>query len=331
MPLTTRLTESLEIDHPILLAPMGYVSGGALAAAVTRAGGLGLIGCGYGDGEWIEREFAAAGNCRVGCGFITWSLAKRPQLLTQALAHRPAAVMLSFGDPQPFAAAVKAAGARLICQVQGLAHLEEALAAGADIIVAQGTEAGGHGATRATLPLVPQIADIVARRAPESLVVAAGGIADGRGLAAALMLGAEGVLVGTRFYASVEALAHPAAKARMTAATGEETIRTTTIDIVRDIPWPAEFTLRVLRNDFVARWHGAEAELDRTKPREMARYAAAVAAGDFSTAGVLGGEAVGLFDSVLPAGEIVARMIAEAETALSAGAARLTPRAASRS
>lgn len=325
MPLVTRLTESLGIRHPILLAPMGSVSGGALAAAVTRAGGLGLIGGGYGDGEWLEREFAAAGNHRVGCGFITWSLAKRPHLLDAALAHRPAAVMLSFGDPRPFAAAIKAAGARLICQVQSLAHLEEALTVGADIIVAQGTEAGGHGASRATLPLVPQLADIVARRAPDALVVAAGGIADGRGLAAALMLGAEGVLIGTRFYASAEALAHPAAKARMAAADGEETVRTTTIDIVRDIPWPAAFTARVLRNDFTARWHGAEAALVAVQPREMARYFAAAAIGDFGTACVLGGEAMGLFDAVLPAGEIVERMVAEAEAALRAGAARLTP------
>jgi nitronate monooxygenase len=232
---------------------MGNVSGGALASAVTAAGGLGLIGGGYGDAEWLDRQFAAAGNHRIGCGFITWSLATRPELLDHALAHRPAVLMLSFGDPRPFAAKVKAAGALLLCQVQTLAHLDDALAAGADIIVAQGAEAGGHGGSRATLPFVPEVADIVARRAPAAIVVAAGGIADGRGLAASLMLGAEGVLVGTRFYASAEALAHPKAKARMTQARGDETIRTTTIDIVRDLPWPADFTVRAMRNDFVAR------------------------------------------------------------------------------
>jgi nitronate monooxygenase len=323
MPLTTRLTERLGIKHPVLLAPMGNVSGGVLAAAVTAAGGLGLIGGGYGDEEWLQRQFAAAGNQRVGCGFITWSLAKRPELLDLALSHRPAALMLSFGDPRPFAAAIKAAGALLLCQVQSLAHVEDALAAGADIIIAQGAEAGGHGAGRSTLPFVPQVVDRVAARAPEALVVAAGGIADGRGLAAALMLGAEGVLVGTRFYASSESLAHRKAKAAMTAASGEETIRTTTIDIVRDIPWPADFTVRVLRNDFVSRWHGAEPELTAARAREMARYQAAVAIGDFSTAAVLGGEAVGLIDDVLPAGEIVERMVTEAESALAAGAARV--------
>src|SRR5215469_3632131 len=187
MALATRLTKRLGISHPLLLAPMGSVSGGALAAAVTHAGGLGLIGGAYGDGEWVERQFAAAGNHRVGCGFITWSLARRPEVLDIALAHRPAAVMLSFGDPRPFAAAIKAAGAALICQAQTLVHVADAIDAGADIIVAQGSEAGGHGSMRATLPFVPQVADLVACKSPDTWIVAAGGIADGRGLAAALM------------------------------------------------------------------------------------------------------------------------------------------------
>jgi nitronate monooxygenase len=324
MPLTTRLTESLGIRHPVLLAPMALVAGGTLAGAVTAAGGLGIIGGGYGDAEWVERQFAAAGNHRVGCGFITWSLAQRPALLDAALAHEPTAIMLSFGDPRPFAARIKQAGARLICQVQTLAHVEEALAAGADIIIAQGAEAGGHGAERATFPFVPVVVDAAARRAPGAIVVAAGGIGDGRGLAAALMLGAEGVLVGTRFYASAESLAHPTAKARMAAAAGDETIRTATVDVVRGIPWPREFTARVMRNDFVARWHGAEDELATAQPGEMARYQAAAAAGDFATACIFGGEAMGVFDAVLPADQIVTRMVAEAESALRAGARRVT-------
>lgn len=323
MPLATRLTERLEIRHPVLLAPMGSVSGGRLAAAVTAAGGLGLIGGGYGDAEWLEREFAAAGNHRVGCGFITWSLARRPELLDQALAHAPAAIMLSFGDPKPFAAAIRTAGAKLICQVQTLAHVDDALAAGAEIIVAQGSEAGGHGATRATLPFVPQVVDRVSRLSPDAMVVAAGGIGDGRGLAAALMLGAEGVLVGTRFYASEESLAHAKAKALVIAATGEETVRTTIFDIARGIDWPAEFTGRALVNRFAERWHGTEAELRAVAEREMARYQAAAALGDFSTAVIFGGEAMGLFEAVQPAGEIVARMVTEAEDALRAGAQRI--------
>src|ERR1700732_5609830 len=114
MGIRTRLTEALGITTPILSAPMGFVAGGKLAAAVTAAGGLGVIGGGYGDADWLDREFAAAGNHRVGCGFITWSLARRPELLDLALAYRPAALMLSFGDPRPFAAKIKAGGARLL-------------------------------------------------------------------------------------------------------------------------------------------------------------------------------------------------------------------------
>src|SRR5689334_21284085 len=110
MTLVTRLTQRLGIEHPVLLAPMGFVAGGVLAGAVTAAGRLGIIGAGYGDSEWIERQSAAAGNHRVGCGFITWSMARRPELLDQALAHRPAGMMLAFGDPRPFAPAIRAAG-----------------------------------------------------------------------------------------------------------------------------------------------------------------------------------------------------------------------------
>ena len=101
MHLKTRLTEKLGIAHPILLAPMNVFAGGKLAAAVSAAGGLGLIGGGYGDPEWLEREFAAAGSARVGCGFITWSMARDPKLLDQALDKNPAALMLSFGDVEP--------------------------------------------------------------------------------------------------------------------------------------------------------------------------------------------------------------------------------------
>jgi nitronate monooxygenase len=230
MALHTALTRKLGIEHPILLAPMGGASGGKLAAAVSGAGGLGMIGGAYGDREVVEREFAAAGNVRVGCGFITWALARRPEALDQAISHAPLAIMLSFGDAAPFLGKIRAAGIVGICQVQSLRQAREVLDQGADIIVAQGTEAGGHGAVRATLPLVPAVVDAVARAGHDVPVVAAGGIADGCGLAAVLMLGAEGVLMGTRFYASDESLAHPAAKARVVAGSGDDTFRTTVFD-----------------------------------------------------------------------------------------------------
>ena len=314
MALKTPLTELLEIRHPVILAPMARVSGGALAAAVSAAGGLGLIGGGYGEAEWIEAEFAAAGNQRIGIGFITWCLAERPALLDQALARSPAAVMLSFADPAPFAAKIRQAGAKLICQVQSLSHARSAAAAGADVIVAQGSEAGGHGATRATLPLVPAVVDAVA----PVPVAAAGGIADGRGLAAALMLGAAGVLLGTRFYAAAESLGHPAAKQRILAASGEDTVKTSVFDTARDLAWPAPYRIRGLANTFTERWHGNETALAEAGAAERARYGEATGRGDFDTAGVIAGEAVGLIGEVLPAGEIVERLVAEAESRLEA-------------
>src|ERR1700690_1690050 len=105
MAIRNRLTQTLGIEHPVLLAPMDIVSGGRLAAAVSHAGGLGLLGGGYGKSDWIDHEWDPAGNARFGCGFITWSLAQHPAVLVRALARQPAAIMLSFGDPRPFAAA----------------------------------------------------------------------------------------------------------------------------------------------------------------------------------------------------------------------------------
>jgi nitronate monooxygenase len=326
MTLRTRLTEKLRIEHPVLLAPMGSIAGGRLAAAVSQAGGLGLIGGGYGDQAWLEREFAAAaaaGNQRIGCGFITWSLANKPQLLDLALAHHPAALMLSFGDPRPFAPRIKAADTVLVCQVQSRDHAAQALDAGAEIIVAQGTEAGGHGGGRSTLPFVPAIVDLVARRAPAAMVVAAGGVADGRGLAAALALGAEGVLVGTRFYAAAESLGHDRAKARIVEATGEDTLRTSVFDTVRGYRWPDGITGRALRNDFTARWHGRDSELAAALEGETPRYQAAVASGDTRTALVFAGECMDLIDDSPAAGAIVVRLVAEAEKALAAAAGRI--------
>jgi nitronate monooxygenase len=318
MALRTRLTERLGIEHPILLAPMGTAAGGRLAAAVTAAGGLGLIGGGYGDADWLEREFAQAGNARVGCGFITWSLARKPHLLDQVLRHSPAAVMLSFGSPLPFAEKIKAAGALLICQVQTMAHAREAVEAGADIIVAQGAEAGGHGVARATLTIVPEVADYLAHGAPATLLLAAGGIADGRGLGAALMLGADGVLIGSRFWASEEALVPRSFQAAAVAAAGDDTIRTTVVDVARKIDWPQPFTARVMRTRFTMEWHGREDELAEPAvvEREMARYLDASSRGDVDNTGVFVGEAVALIRDVRPAGAILRQIVQEAQDLL---------------
>lgn len=313
----TRLTEFFGIEHPILSAPMALISGGRLAAAVTSSGGLGFIGGGYGDSDWLQREFGLADGKRVGCGFITWSLARKPELLDETLERQPATIMLSFGDLQPFAEHIHAAGVPLMAQVQTLDHARQALDAGAEILVAQGGEAGGHGMTvRSTFTLVPDVVDLAAERAPATLVLAAGGVADGRGLAAALVLGADGVLVGTRFWATPEALVSPRAHERAVGASGDNTYRTRVYDVVRRLDWPPEYNERALSNPFVDGWHGTEAALLSSLPDAVSTFEAAVAAEDFDAAGILVGEAIGRIDSVRPAADIVVDMAAEADRIL---------------
>ncbi|MEZ0366455.1 NAD(P)H-dependent flavin oxidoreductase [Mycobacterium sp. pUA109] len=313
MTLPTAATELLGIDHPIVSAPMAGVGGGRLAAAVSTAGGLGLIGGGYGDEAWLRHQFDLADGARVGCGFITWALASQPQLLDVALTYRPVAVMLSFGDPAPFAAQIRSSGARLICQVQNLEQATAALQAGADVLVAQGNEAGGHGyGHRSTMTLVPELVDVAAG----TPVLAAGGIADGRGLAAALMLGAAGVLMGTRFYAAAEALSPPHARDTLVSADGDSTCRTTVYDIVRGYRWPEGHTMNVLRNAFTDRWDGAESTLHEQRDDVTAQYQRAVADDDYRTANVTAGQAVGLIHSTASAGDIVASIVGQAAALL---------------
>jgi nitronate monooxygenase len=313
MRLKTRLTEKLAIEHPILLAPMGVVAGGRLAAAVSNAGGLGIIGGGYGDADWLEQQFATAGSARVGCGFVTWSMARNPKLLDQVLARRPAALMLSFGEVEPHASRIKALGVPLICQVQGMKYLREAVDAGADIIVAQGCEAGGHSGNRGLFTLVPEAADFLAKCSPDTVLVAAGGVGDGRGLAAALTLGADGVLVGTRFVASKESEVPEGFRQAIIHADGDSTMKSNSVDVVRKRYWPnPEFVVRVLKNGFVARWHGREREIEKTIDVEHERFWNAAKAGDADNSGVLMGEVSGIIQDAPPVAQIVENMVAQA-------------------
>lgn len=315
--IATRLTDMFNLSVPVVLAPMGGVSGGALAAAVSNAGGLGMVGGGYGDSEWLARELTLVreGTRKPwGVGLITWAVSAAT--IEQVLAGGPSAVMLSFGDPRPFGRLINSAGCRLICQVQDIEGAILAQEAGADLIVAQGTEAGGHGGARATLPLVPAVVDLVA---PIS-VIAAGGIADGRGLAAALMLGAHGALVGTRYYASHEALGSARAKRRITGSLGLSTTRTRVFDLVRGYDWPEPYTGRALKNDFINRWHGKEEALVAALPAQRAAYQKAVADEDCATAVVWAGEAVDLITHIEGAAAITARLAQEAEQHLAHGA-----------
>lgn len=319
MPINTRITQLLRIKHPILLAAMDIVADARLTSAVSEAGGFGILGAGYGDKDWLGRELPPLieakkrQNLPFGVGFITWSLAKQPQLLDQALAAKPDAIWLSFGDPAPFAPKVKSAGIPLICQVQTVAMAEDAVAKGADIIVAQGGEAGGHGVSCSSLTLLPVVVDAVGKKVPVAL---AGGVGDGRALAAALMLGAQGVVLGTRFYASQEAAGNPDAKARIVAASGDATLRSIVFDISRRNVWPAPYTGRCLVNDHTRRWAGREVDLMRSIDEEEPRYLEARTRGDFDIAAVIAGEVAGLIHDVPAAGEIVRRTITEAETLL---------------
>jgi nitronate monooxygenase len=201
--------------------------------------------------------------------------------------------------------------------VQTLDQAHQALDAGAQILVAQGGEAGGHGMTvRSTFTLVPEVVDLAAERSPETLVLAAGGVVDGRGLAAALILGADGVVVGTRFWASPEALVSPRAQERAIRASGDNTYRTRVYDVVRRLDWPPQYNERTLSNPFVDGWHGNESELLASLPDAVSTFEAAVAAEDFDVAAIFVGEAVGRIDDVRPAADIVADMAAEAERIL---------------
>ncbi len=291
---------------------MGGVAGGSLAAAVTRAGGLGLIGVGYAGLDFIEREFRAAAGARVGFGFISWDLAKAPARLAAALGWKPDLVVLSFGDAAPYVQQIRQSGALLALQVQSVADAVHAAGLGADIVIAQGSEAGGHGASRGLFPLLPAVVDAVSPLP----VVAAGGIADGRGLVAALALGASGVLLGTRFIAADESMAPSPVKRQVIEASGDDTVRTRVFDIVRGLDWPEPYTGRALQNAFTRRWHGRERELSEALAEEAPRYADAARAGDLDTALVWAGEGSDLIREVAAASAIVERLVAEARIAL---------------
>jgi nitronate monooxygenase len=320
----TRFTEAFGVQHPIVCAPMALVTGGRLAAAVSRAGGLGIVGGGYagtlGGEPVLSRELDLVEGQTFGVGFITWALARVPHVLDEALNRSPSCVFLSFGDPMPFADRIHRSGARLICQTQSLRHVGQALDAGAKAIVAQGTEAGGHGATRSTLPFVPEVADYLAKRSPATLLLAAGGIADGRGLAAALMLGADGAVVGTRFWSSAEALTPAGATDRGASATGDDTVRTRSVDALRGVPWPDEFSFRILKNALTDEWAHREAEAAAAFGSLASAYKEAMSRCDLEMAVSIAGECAGLIHDRPAAGSIVERMMAEARSALERGA-----------
>ncbi|CAN0579871.1 unnamed protein product [Ectocarpus sp. 12 AP-2014] len=169
------------------------------------------------------------------------------------------------------------------------------------------------------MTLVPEIADLLAMRAPDTLLVAAGGIADGRGLAAALMLGADGIVLGTRLWASAEALVPEGQMQAGMAATGDQTIRTRTVDVVRDLPWPAPYDIRVLGNTFTDQWHDDLDGLRQAARTEGPRWQKAFAAGDASVGNAVVGEGIGLIRDRRPAGDIIKALVSEAKDLLDGG------------
>jgi nitronate monooxygenase len=313
------------LRHPIALAPMGGSAGGALAAAVSRGGGLGLLGAGSGDRDWLARELpiVAQGTTGTpwGIGFLTW--AADVGAVDAALEYNPRAVMLSFGDPSPFVQRIRDAGALLIIQVTDLDEARQAVDLGADVIVAQGTESGGHGARhgRSTLPFVPVVVDLAA----PVPVLAAGGIADGRGVAAALTLGAAGALIGTRFQATDEALIDPSITKAILEGRGQDTERSSVLDIARGSRWPSRYTARTLGHPFLDQWRGRETEL-AASPQAQQAYWADVTRGDVPPLPVWAGEAVDLVTDLRPAADLVVALAAQAEEAVTQAGRLIKPR-----
>ncbi|MEU7860124.1 nitronate monooxygenase [Nonomuraea sp. NPDC049141] len=315
MAFSTAFTKLFGVQHPIALAPMGGSAGGALTAAVSRGGGLGLLGSANGDPEWLAREVpivaeGAAGK-PWGIGFLTWQI--DVGAVERALEYSPRAVMLSFGDPSPYTERIRQAGTTLIIQVTDLEEARRAVDLGADVIVAQGVESGGHGARqgRSTLPFVPVVVDLAA----PVPVLAAGGIADGRGLAAVLALGAAGALIGTRFQATTEALVAPSTAKAIVEGRGEDTERNSVLDIARGSRWPSKYTARTLGHPFLDQWRGREAELANNVQAKQA-YQDGVARGELPALPMWAGEAIDLINDLPSAADLVGALAAQAEDAL---------------
>ncbi|RKP27580.1 putative 2-nitropropane dioxygenase [Syncephalis pseudoplumigaleata] len=322
------------ITVPIVQAPMAYASNWTLASAVSQAGGLGFIGAGYvTDPAWAADELAAAasvlardrhGRLPIGIGFIAWHLGASPQwqdVLAHVLEARPAAIWFSFGDAAPMirwireqekALPADVPPCRLFVQVQTVAGAREAVAWGADIIVAQGGEAGGHSAKEnaSTLCLLPEVLDALADTSIP--VLAAGGIADGRGVAAMLLMGAAAVVLGSRFVLSEECPVSDVVKQTIIQSKdgGVTTIKSDLFDRLRGFGWPAEYAIRTMRNAATDAY-----ERDQTMP-SAADYADAVRRGDTTVAMVTTGQAVGLLNELLPAADIVKQIQAQVEKLL---------------
>lgn len=316
--LRTALTERLQLQVPIVCAPMAGAAGGRLAAAVSAAGGLGMIGVGGSTPASAiteEARVAGAGGRRFGVGLMAWALESHPDQLAAAIAAGPALVSVSFGHYRRHLPPLRDAGIVVATQVGSVREAQEAMDSGVDVIVARGAEAGGHGLDEmATLPLLDAVLD----RADGTPVLAAGGLSTGRSLAAVLAAGASGAWIGTAFLACPEAANTPAARARICAARSDETIYTRVFDVAQRIPWPSPYGGRALANDFTRRWHGHEDALAQDEGAS-AHLSAAISAADYRVAHLYAGQGVGSVTAERPAADVVATLSAQAEHLLTDG------------
>ena len=319
----TALTGLLGIAVPVFNAPMTPQAGGALAGAVSDAGGFGMLGFDEDEGEAaIGEQIALLGERQFGIGMAAWVLDKRPHLLDLAIRAKPRLVSVSFGDPAPYVERLHAAGILVASQVQSRAWAQRAIDAGVDILVAQGTEAGGHTGDVSSLVMMQIVLDMT-----DKPVLVAGGIAGGRAIAAVLAAGAAGAWIGTPFLLARESRNTPAARERIAASDETQTIKTHVYDRLQGKPWPDEFGGRALRNEFAARWDKREDELMRDAAA-VEEFRRAKSAGDYSRAHLYAGQSVGLAGGVEGAAEILARLERDTIERLRACAALLQPPAA---
>jgi NAD(P)H-dependent flavin oxidoreductase YrpB (nitropropane dioxygenase family) len=312
----TRACELFGVRHPVVLGGMGKGTSPELVVAVSNAGGLGVQGC---AGRTPAQIAALAETIRAGTdqpfGLNLLLFQADEAQIDAVLAARPPVFSSAWPWPEQDLARLferaHQAGARVMHMVATVHEARRAAAAGADIVAAQGTEGGGHVGLMGSIVLVPQVARAVAPLP----VLAAGGFADGAGLAAALMLGAEGVLLGTRLLATPEAPLPASYKQAICRSDGHDTLVTELPDVISGQVWPGAFA-RVLRNAFIQEWTGREGEVRQRRAELLKRIQRAREEGDFDNGTLLIGQDAGLIDSVEPAGEVVQRIVREAEDAL---------------
>jgi enoyl-[acyl-carrier protein] reductase II len=306
--LQTPVCDLLGIQLPIFQAGMSTYTTPELVAAVSNAGGLGIIGGLFRDADELREEILKVRQLTsrpFGVNHVVSQLDS--DAIDVTLELRVPVLSLAWGKADEIVRRAHDAGMKVIHQVNTPEEAGRAASDGADVIVAQGAEGGGHVGAMSTLPLVPQVIDVV-NGVP---VLAAGGIADGRGLAAVLMLGAQGALIGTRFLATPEARGRGHSKDVILNALGSQTVASKFFDDVLGLRWPGAL-VRSIRNPLLDRW--AQRQQDWALAAEQIRPSleAALAAGDF----VIAGESAGLIHDIVPAGELVARIAREAEALL---------------